>query len=108
MQYLHQLETTGDIYSIHQQFSAQLASSEWRGRFRARLQQALREKQQDDADISIEQLVREMLPVGRECVPSELKEDLVRRIGAVIDDMDEPARPAPASTGDNQRYDSGA
>ena len=73
MQYLHQLETTGDIYSIHQQFSAQLASSEWRGRFRARLQQALREKQQDDADISIEQLVREMLPVGRECVPSELR-----------------------------------
>ena len=95
MQYLHQLETTGEIYQIHEQISAKIASSEWRGRFRARARQILREKQQDDAEISMEQLIRELVPVGRECVPNELKEDLVRRLESVIHhDKDDPPRTA--------------
>mmetsp|Transcript_6814 Transcript_6814/g.15753 ORF Transcript_6814/g.15753 Transcript_6814/m.15753 type:complete len:105 (-) Transcript_6814:90-404(-) len=98
MQYLHQLETTGEIYSIHHQFKARLASSEWRGRFRARAKQILRERQQDDEKISMEQLIREMVPVGRECVPGELKSDLIRRLESVIDDKDDKDESARSAT----------
>ena len=74
----HHLESTGEMDRIHHHLHADLIECGWRDAMKDRAKELIRRKGLEA--VTMDELVSELIPMGRATVPPEVKANVVARV----------------------------
>ena len=77
-QLIRHLESTGELTRIQNHLTAQLIKSGWRDEMKDRAKELIR--QRGLTNITLDELVSELIPMGRTAVPNEVKGEVMDRL----------------------------
>ena len=81
-QLTHHLESTGELTRIQHHLASQLSKSGWHDAMKDRAKELIR--QRGLTNVTLDELVSELIPAGRSAVPNDVKGEVMERIRQAV------------------------